>query len=27
MKSAAIAQALGYDAGPVLVHADDLVLT
>jgi glutamate 5-kinase len=26
LKSEAIAQALGYDAGPVLVHADDLVL-
>lgn len=26
LQSAAIAEALGYDAGPVLVHADDLVL-
>jgi glutamate 5-kinase len=26
LKSEAIAQTLGYDAGPVLVHADDLVL-
>ena len=26
LQSAAIGQTLGYDAGPVLVHADDLVL-
>jgi glutamate 5-kinase len=27
LQSAAITQTLGYDAGPVLIHADDLVLS